>query len=84
MEQGLVHRLASRNAFVPCAHDHHARDLTAFLICEDCGGVDEMSSTPLSDAVSQLLEGERFEPHFQVLEITGRCNHCRAPHNRMA
>jgi hypothetical protein len=43
-----------------------------------------MASAPLSAAVSQLLEGERFEPHFQVLEITGRCDHCRAPHTRMA
>lgn len=84
MEQGLVHRLASRNAFVACAHGHDSRDLIAFLICEACGGVDEMLSAPLSGAVAQLLDDERFEPHFQILEITGRCEHCRAPDRRLA
>src|SRR3712207_9209059 len=88
MEQGLVHRLASRNAFVVCTHGHAAEHgsggLVAFLICESCGGVDELSSTALSAAVSQLLDGERFEPHFQVLEISGCCGHCRAPAGRTA
>ena len=83
MEQGLVHRLASRNAFVACAHGHDSADLIAFLICEACGGVDEISSAPLAGAIAQVLDQERFEPHFQVLEITGRCGHCRAPERRL-
>src|SRR3954452_18171185 len=68
--QGLVHGLASRNAFVPCPHEHGERDLMAFLICEVCGGVDELSSTGLRSAVSHLLRDEGFEPHLQVLEIS--------------
>src|SRR3954453_19421367 len=79
MAEGLVHRLASRNAFVACPHQHAPQDLVAFLICEGCGGVDEMSSAPLGRALSGLLEAERFEPHLQVLEISGRCSHCREP-----
>jgi Fur family zinc uptake transcriptional regulator len=74
--QGLVHRLASRNAFVACPHEHGSRDLVAFLICETCGGVDELSSKGLNSAVSHLLHDEGFEPHLQVLEIAGRCAHC--------
>ena len=74
--QGLVHRLASRNAFVACPHEHGSTDLVAFLICETCGGVDELSSKGLSSAVSHLLRDEGFEPHLQVLEIAGRCAHC--------
>jgi Fur family zinc uptake transcriptional regulator len=77
MEQGLAHRLASQNAFVACPHDHGPGDLVAFLICEDCGGVDELSSKPLSDALAGLLAQERFQPQRQVLEISGRCAHCR-------
>src|SRR3954462_14136444 len=79
MAEGLVHRLASRNAFIACPHQHAPQDLVAFLICEGCGGVDEMSSAPLGRALSGLLKAERFEPHLQVLEISGRCAHCRAP-----
>ena len=77
MEQGLVHRLASRNAFVACPHGHDTGDLVAFLICESCGGVDEMSSSGVSGAISRLLAQEKFEPPMQVLEISGRCAHCR-------
>jgi len=77
MEQGLAHRLASRNAFVACPHGHGPQDLVAFLICEACGGVDELSSPPLSRAVGELLARERFKPERQVLEISGRCGHCR-------
>ncbi len=77
LDQGLAHRLATRNAFVACPHGHGAGDMVAFLICETCGGVDEMSSSGLADAISGLLAGEEFEPQRQVLEISGRCAHCR-------
>jgi Fur family zinc uptake transcriptional regulator len=77
MGQGLAHRLASRNAFIACPHGHRAGDLVAFLICETCGGVDEMSSSGVAGAISNLLANEGFEPQLQVLEISGCCAHCR-------
>ena len=77
LEQGLAHRLATRNAFIACPHGHGAGDLVAFLICESCGGVDEMSSSGVSGAIADLLADEGFEPQLQVLEISGRCAHCR-------
>jgi Fur family zinc uptake transcriptional regulator len=77
--EGLAHRLASRNAFIACPHQHAPHDLVAFLICERCGGVDELSSRPVVDALSGLLRKEKFEPHLQVLEISGHCAHCREP-----
>ena len=36
-ENGLVHRIESRNAFVACVHNHAASALVVFLICERCG-----------------------------------------------
>ena len=77
IEQGLVHRLASRNAFIACPHGHDPDELVAFLICEGCGGVDELSSKGVSSAVSGLLHAQGFEPQLQLLEIAGRCAHCR-------
>jgi Fur family transcriptional regulator, zinc uptake regulator len=77
LEQGFAHRLASRNAFIACPHGHAADDLVAFLICETCGGVDEMSSSGVAGAISDLLADEGFEPQLQILEISGRCAHCR-------
>ena len=34
IENGLVHRIESRNAYLACAHDHDAAAMVAFLICE--------------------------------------------------
>ena len=42
MENGLVHRIESRNAFLACAHDHDTAAMVAFLICERCGSVGEI------------------------------------------
>src|SRR6202158_2631430 len=32
MENGLVHRIESRNAYLACAHDHDAAAVVAFLL----------------------------------------------------
>src|SRR3712207_1328868 len=77
LEQGLAHRLASHNAFIACPHGHGAGDLVAFLICESCGGVDEVSSAGLAGSIADLLAGEGFEAKLQILEISGRCAHCQ-------
>src|SRR6478736_321088 len=42
-DNGLVHRIESRNAFVACVHNHLSGDLVVFLICERCGAVGEAS-----------------------------------------
>ena len=38
-ENGLVHRIESRNAFVACVNNHADGELVVFLICEHCGAV---------------------------------------------
>ncbi|WP_349370319.1 Fur family transcriptional regulator [Salinarimonas sp.] len=77
IEQGFAHKLTSRNAFTACPHDHAPHELVAFLICDVCGGVDELSTTPLAEAIGAMLATERFAPRQQVLEIAGTCAHCR-------
>ena len=73
-----------RNAFIACPHAPAGRDPAghepvAFLICDTCGGVDEMASPTLRTALRGLVEAEGFEPRSEVLEITGLCAHCRHP-----
>ncbi|MGN6097632.1 MAG: Fur family transcriptional regulator [Bosea sp. (in: a-proteobacteria)] len=77
VEQGFVHRLSSRNAYVACLHGHGADEVVAFLICEVCGGVDEDSSPAMKKAVSAIAETRQFAPSHQMVEIVGRCEHCR-------
>jgi len=77
IEQGFAHKLTSRNAFTACPHMHAPHELVAFLICDACGGVDELSTKPLAEAIGAMLARERFAPRQQVLEIAGTCAHCR-------
>ena len=77
VEQGFVHRLSSRNAFIACPHGHGVDDVVAFLICEACGGVDEDSSPAMKQTVGAISQERRFAPSHQVVEIVGICEHCR-------
>jgi Fur family zinc uptake transcriptional regulator len=77
MEQGLVHRIESRNAFMACVSDHGTGDLVVFLLCEKCGAVGEAPSKAVADALKQAARGAGFTPHAHVIEIGGVCAHCR-------
>jgi Fur family transcriptional regulator, zinc uptake regulator len=75
-ENGLVHRIASRNAFIACVHNHAAGDLVVFLICEGCGVVGEASSAAVTATLTSAARGVGFMPKSPVIEITGICTHC--------
>src|SRR5436305_2656355 len=78
VEHGYVHRLASRNAFLACAHRHKAHDPVAFLICDNCGRVDEATSPKLATSLGEVTEKSGFLARAEVIEIAGRCSQCRA------
>src|SRR3569832_461579 len=48
-DNGLVHRIESRNAFVACVNNHASGELVVFLICEHCGAVGEAASAAVAD-----------------------------------
>ena len=78
MENGLVHRIESRNAYLACAHDHDAASMVAFLICERCGSVGEIVAGPATQSLNDAERQTGFAPKLSVVEITGTCAHCQA------
>ena len=72
---GLIHRIASRNAYIACS-DPGEEHGTVFLVCDQCGTVAEPSSAGLEETVHDLAEDAGFELHAHVLEATGRCPEC--------
>jgi len=78
MENGLVHRIESRNAFLACGHHHDSGAVVAFLICEICGDVGEAPDHDISVALSSAANSAGFRPKMSVVEITGICAHCSA------
>jgi len=76
-DNGLVHRIESRNAFVACVNNHADGDLVVFLICEHCGAVGEASSAAVADQLKSAARAAGFTPKAPVIEISGVCAHCR-------
>jgi len=77
MENGLVHRIESRNAFLACGHDHETAAMVAFLICELCGSVGEIPAAVMAQSLNAAALASGFAPKMSVVEITGICAHCR-------
>ena len=77
MDNGLVHRIESRNAFLACAHDHAAGAMVAFLICEKCSSVGEVPAARVAQSLNDAARGIGFVPKLSVVEITGLCAHCQ-------
>ncbi|GJE77331.1 MULTISPECIES: Fur family transcriptional regulator [Methylorubrum] len=81
-EQGLVHRISSRNAFVSCEHDHGDGASLVFLICRSCGGIDEMTAPAVESALDATLAQAGFTPTSRILEVEGECGSCRERRRR--
>jgi Fur family zinc uptake transcriptional regulator len=77
IENGLVHRIESRNAFLACAHDHDAAAMVAFLICDRCGSVGEIPASRVAHGLNDAARATGFAPKLSVVEITGTCAHCQ-------
>lgn len=75
--EGLAHRIASRNAFLACAHPHDGDEVVVFLICEGCGLTKEVASHAVGRDLAWAARAAGFTPRQQVLEIGGACARCR-------
>lgn len=75
-QHGLVHRIASLNAFIGCTHagEHHTG---MFLICRACGNVLELTAPTVSSEVRKAAALEGFRAESTTLEIAGLCPQCR-------
>ena len=76
MEQGLVHRIESRNAFLACAHNHDVASSVAFLICDRCGAVGEIAAASVTQPLIEGARASGFSPKMTVVEMTGTCANC--------
>lgn len=76
IEHHLVHRLASLNAYIGCAHMGEDAHAAQFLICKACGTTAELASAPLKRALAQAVSERGFIIDSQIVEISGVCPHC--------
>jgi Fur family zinc uptake transcriptional regulator len=75
IEQGLIHRVESLNAFVGCNSSAHQHE-QLLLICNNCQEVEERSAPEVMQALSQEIKQADFTVHSKAIEIHGVCVKC--------
>jgi len=73
---GLIHRLASLNAFIGCARSPGEHPAQMF-ICRDCERVTEIDEPDVRNALDQEAAKHGFRVTSQVVEIQGLCHRCQ-------
>ena len=76
VNQGLVSRIESRNAFVPCAHPEHPH-ACVFFVCERCSTSVEVENHALERLIARDAGALGFEINRRVIELQGMCAQCR-------
>ncbi|KCZ60237.1 hypothetical protein HY30_12270 [Hyphomonas chukchiensis] len=76
-EAGLAHKIESLNAYVPCGHTSHSHS-AVFLICDTCGGAEELHAVATSDALKDETAAAGFKMTRAVVEVRGTCRDCNA------
>jgi Fur family zinc uptake transcriptional regulator len=74
-QHGLVHRIASLNAFVGCPSPAR-RHVGQFLICGQCGNAAEIDDAGIARAIARSTGGLGFAVDRVAVEISGRCLTC--------
>jgi len=75
LENGLIHRLATNNTYLACAHPekHHEG---VFLVCSQCGNTQEVHTTGVMDSVKRNARVYGFNVEHAAVEVTGYCERC--------
>ena len=76
LENGLVHRIASLNAFIGCAHPEQPHQ-GQFLICYQCHTAIELESFSISEAITNAAVSLGFQVYQKTVEISGLCRACQ-------
>ncbi|SAK81749.1 ferric uptake regulator family protein [Caballeronia arationis] len=79
VENGFVHRIASKNAFFACCDVGQPHE-SQFLICDECGATLEIPGDELASTLSASPPAHGFEVRHQVVELSGVCSDCQHKH----
>lgn len=77
LEQGLIHRLETNNAYLVCDHPGEQHE-SVYLVCTRCGTTQEVDDHAVADLLASKARQFGFTPSKQVIEVQGFCNSCQA------
>ncbi|WP_269618952.1 Fur family transcriptional regulator [Zhongshania sp. BJYM1] len=76
LDNGLVHRIASLNAFIGCkdpSHHHQGH----FLICRHCRNAMELDTDIINSAINTAATQHGFAVETPCVEVVGCCANCQ-------
>jgi Fur family transcriptional regulator, zinc uptake regulator len=76
LEAGCIHRLASRSAYFACDHLHGEGETVVFMVCGQCGAVQEAVSDLVARGLRGVAKTTGFRPLRPIVELEGECATC--------
>lgn len=77
IEQGLIHRIESLNAFIGCRCSGQPHELL-LLICKQCEEVEERAAVEVMRTIAEESAHAGFVIQSKAIEIQGICKKCAA------
>ena len=75
-ENGLAHRIESLNAYVACAEGHCQHVDSQYLVCDECGKVEELHNHAIDDFIKKKIGNTGFHLTHKTMELHGLCGKC--------
>ncbi len=75
LEQQLIHRIHSLNAFIGCSHPDEGHP-NNFFICQRCGVAIEFNNDHFQEAIATTAAQSGFSVSSQTVELVGLCISC--------
>ena len=75
LENALIHRVTSRNAYVGCTRPGD-RHMAQIFVCDRCGVAVEQADAALNRHIRHNAQDLQFRIRTQTLELTGLCPLC--------
>lgn len=77
LNQGLVHKIGSLNAFVACAQTCQEPHAPVFmLVCPGCRKSREVDNPTLYETIFSTMQQQGFQLQGDTVELTGICPQC--------
>ena len=75
LENHLIHKIESSNAYIGCEVDHDVLD-SKFFVCDKCDEVKEVCEPKLEKSLLEASKKQGFIPDQTTIEIHGTCARC--------
>lgn len=75
-DEGKIHQIQSTSTYTICHGEHEHSDLSALVVCSDCGKVTEVEDKNLATMLKSVFDKSSLSITPKSIEIIGTCREC--------